>query len=277
MLARMTLEDHAGDIVAKSRAMRKISPEDAATAAGWTPQQLGEFEQTGRCAQTPDWPRLGGLLDLNPARLERVAGGWVPEAPDLSGWRELRQFTTQGNSMSVHAYLVWDEVTREAAIFDTGFDPAALLQTIADEELNPLYLFITHMHGDHVAGLEAIRAAHPKIKVRTDSTTAPVQNRNRRNDFLHLGSLRVTNRDTPGHAEDGVTYIVGNFPDDAPNVAFVGDAIFAGSMGGAAKAGDLAKSKVREQILTLRDATLLCPGHGPLTTVGQEKANNPFF
>jgi len=60
-------------------------------------------------------------------------------------------------------------------------------------------------------------------------------------------------------------------------VAVVGDAIFSGSMGGAKQFGTLAKQKVREQILTLPSETLICPGHGPLTTVGQEKANNPFF
>jgi len=65
-----------------------------------------------------------------------------------------------------------------------------------------------------------------------------------------------------------------------PVVEAAGDrwrAIFAGSMGGAKQFGALAKQKVREQILTLPPDTLICPGHGPLTTVGQEKENNPFF
>ena len=63
----------------------------------------------------------------------------------------------------------------------------------------------------------------------------------------------------------------------APHVAFVGDSIFAGSMGGAPAHGPLAKQKVRDQILSLPADTLLCPGHGPLTTVAEEKAHNPFF
>jgi glyoxylase-like metal-dependent hydrolase (beta-lactamase superfamily II) len=92
-----------------------------------------------------------------------------------------------------------------------------------------------------------------------------------------LGSLRITNRDTPGHAEDGVTYIIGNFPDDVPHLALVGDAIFAGSIGRGNQSWELARQKVREQILTLPPETLLCPGHGPLTTVAEEKAHNPFF
>jgi glyoxylase-like metal-dependent hydrolase (beta-lactamase superfamily II) len=111
----------------------------------------------------------------------------------------------------------------------------------------------------------------------TDARGTPPQHRNRRNDFIMLGSLRITNRETPGHAEDGVTYIIGTWPDDAPHVAIVGDAIFAGSIGRGNQSWDLARQKVREQIFTLPAETLICPGHGPLTTVAEEKAHNPFF
>ncbi|HMO64234.1 MAG TPA: MBL fold metallo-hydrolase, partial [Verrucomicrobiota bacterium] len=84
-------------------------------------------------------------------------------------------------------------------------------------------------------------------------------------------------RETPGHAADGVTYVVTGWRQDRPAVALVGDAIFAGSMGGAPEQGELARGRVREHILTLPDDTLICPGHGPLTTVAEERANNPFF
>jgi glyoxylase-like metal-dependent hydrolase (beta-lactamase superfamily II) len=85
------------------------------------------------------------------------------------------------------------------------------------------------------------------------------------------------NRPTPGHAEDGVTYVVGNWPEDAPGVAIVGDAIFAGSMGRAGAQLEVARQNIRDQIFTLPPDTLICPGHGPVTTVGEEKARNPFF
>jgi glyoxylase-like metal-dependent hydrolase (beta-lactamase superfamily II) len=128
-----------------------------------------------------------------------------------------------------------------------------------------------------VAGLQPIRERFSKIHLHTDARGTPPQHRNRRNDFIMLGSLRITNRETPGHAEDGVTYIIGTWPDDAPHVAIVGDAIFAGSIGRGNQSWDLARQKVREQIFTLPAETLICPGHGPLTTVAEEKAHNPFF
>jgi hydroxyacylglutathione hydrolase len=136
---------------------------------------------------------------------------------------------------------------------------------------------VTHGHEDHVAALGTIREHFPKVILHSSSKDAPVNQRNRPNDFIHLGSLRITHRDTPGHAEDGATYVVGNWPEDAPAVAIVGDALFAGSIGRGFQSWGLAKQKIREQIFSLPPDTLICPGHGPLTTVGEEKAHNPFF
>jgi glyoxylase-like metal-dependent hydrolase (beta-lactamase superfamily II) len=273
----MNLEDHLGDILAKGRAARGLDASAAASAAGLTPAEWSALEQTGLPPKPLPFAALGPLLGLDAHKLEGIAQGWKPAPADLSLWRELRAITTAAAGITVNCYLAWDEVTREAALFDTGWDAAPVLQLLQENSLVLRHLFLTHLHEDHVAALGPIRAQFPKLHLHTNSKTAPVQQRNRPNDFLHLGSLRITHRDTPGHAEEGVTYIVGNWPDDAPHVAVVGDAIFAGSMGRGNQSWDLARQKVREQILSLPPATLICPGHGPLTTVGQEKAHNPFF
>ena len=273
----MTLEDHLGDIVAKGRGASGASAAAAAQAAGLTEAEFATLEETGKPSRAVNFPALGKLLGLDPAKLERIAKGWLPALTDLSIWCELRQITTTGNGLTVHCYLVWDEVSREAALFDTGWDATPIFNLIEENGLTLRHLFLTHLHEDHVAAMGDIRAKFPKIHLHTNSKTAPPQNRNRANDFTHLGSLRITNRETPGHAEEGVTYIIGNWPEDAPHVAIVGDAIFAGSMGRGKQSWELARQKVREQIFTLPPDTLICPGHGPLTTVAEEKANNPFF
>jgi glyoxylase-like metal-dependent hydrolase (beta-lactamase superfamily II) len=271
------LEDHLGDIIRKGRQASGAAALAAAQAAGLTEAEFDALEETGQVSAAVHFHPLGQAIGLNGAKLEHIAKGWRPAPRDLSQWIELRQITTTAEGLTVHCYLVWDEVTREAALFDTGWEAAPIFQLIDDNGLTLRHLFLTHTHEDHVAAMGAVRAKFPKLHLHTSAKSAPPQHRNRANDFLHLGSLRLTNRDTPGHAEDGVTYIVGTWPDDAPHVALVGDAIFAGSMGRGHPSWDLARQKVREQIFTLPDETLLCPGHGPLTTVAEEKANNPFF
>jgi len=273
----MNLEDHVGDVIRKARMMKQVSPGAVAEAAGLSEAELAALEDSGQITRRPDFAKLAALIHLNDDKLERLAAGWLPSPKDLSRWRELRMFTTADGGMAVNCYLVWDEATREAALFDTGWNASVILETVSREKLQLRHIFITHSHHDHVAALAELRAAQPAARVHSSSKSVPLDQRNKPNECVQLGGLRITHRDTPGHAEDGVTYIVGNWPEDAPHVALVGDAIFAGSMGGAPQHGALAKQAVREQILSLPEATLLSAGHGPLTTVREEKAHNPFF
>jgi glyoxylase-like metal-dependent hydrolase (beta-lactamase superfamily II) len=273
----MNLEDHLGDVIRKSRAMTKVSATDAAKAAGLSEGELLALEDSGQPGKRPNYAALAGLIDLDGGKLERLAAGWLPGKKDLSQWRELRMFTTSQDGTVVNFYLAWDEASRDAALFDTGWEVSAALKEISENGLQLRHLFITHSHPDHIAAVSAVREAFPKVRVHSSSKSAPMDQRNKPNEIVHLGGLRVTYRDTPGHAEDGVTYLVGNWPDDAPHVAIVGDAIFAGSMGGAPQHGALAKQKIREQIFTLPGETLICPGHGPVTTVAEQKEINPFF
>jgi glyoxylase-like metal-dependent hydrolase (beta-lactamase superfamily II) len=274
----MNLEDHLGDIIRKARAMSSVPAEAAAKAAGLTPTELMDLEESGQtpAGRTPDFRALAKLVDLHAGKLEAIARGWTPSAKDLGQWRELRSITTTAG-MAVNSYLVRDEVSREAALFDTGWEAGPVFNLMAENQLQLRHIFITHSHHDHIAALGPVRERFPKARLHSGAATAPVDQRNRANDFIHLGSLRITHRDTPGHAEDGVTYVIGTWPDDAPHVAIVGDAIFAGSIGRGMQSWDLARSKIREQIFTLPPETLLCPGHGPLTTIAEEKEHNPFF
>ena len=273
----MNLEDHLGDIIRKARLSRNVSPADAAKAAGLTELELASVEESGVPGKPMDYSALARLTGIDTNKLKRVAEGWVPAPTDIGQWREFRMITTTGEGMTVNCYLIWDEVTRGAALFDTGWEAEPIITLIEENKLELRHIFITHSHTDHIAALGSIREKFPRAVLHTDSKSAPPQHKNRRNDCIQLGSLRIMNRETPGHAEDGVTYVVGNWPDDAPHVAIVGDAIFAASMGRGNQSWDLARQKVRENILSLPPETMICPGHGPLTTVGQEKANNPFF
>ena len=257
--------------------MTKVEPAAVAKAAGLTEAELSALEDAGKSPKQPNFSALAQLIGLNAKKLEGFYNGWMPKQIDLNVWPTFRWLSTTGEGMTVHAYLVWDESTREAALFDTGWNADEAFKLIAENKLQLKHLFITHTHPDHVAAVTAVKEKFPGVQVHTDAKSAPASDKNRRDDSIKLGALSITNRDTPGHAEDGVTYVVTGWPKNAPSVAIVGDAIFAGSMGGAPQHGPLAKQKVRDQILSLPDSTLICPGHGPLTTVGEEKANNAFY
>jgi glyoxylase-like metal-dependent hydrolase (beta-lactamase superfamily II) len=271
------LEDHLGDVIRKARKAGNVTPEAAAKAAGIGVSELGALENTGETSAAVDYQALAQVLGLDGSKVESLARGWKPSPKDLSQWRELRMIPTEQGGNTVNCYLVWDEVSREAALFDTGWRAEPVLEIVGKEQLQLKHLFLTHSHEDHIAAMAGLRERFPKILLHTDTKNAPPQHKNRRNDCIQLGSLRITNRETPGHAEDGVIYLVGNFDNDAPHVAIIGDTLFAGSMATGFVSWDVLKERVRSQIFSLPPETLLCPGHGPLTTVGEEKEHNPFF
>ena len=271
------LEDHLGDILRKARKAANMSLEALAAVVDLSSEELHGLETSGHINRRPDFGKLADRLALNPGKVEAIANGWEPARMDLGIWRELRLITTTRAGNAVNCFLAWDEVSLDAALFDTGWEAGPILDLIDKNGLHLKHLFLTHLHEDHVAAMEDLREKFPKLHLHTNSKTVPPQHRNRANDCLQLGSLRITNRETPGHAEEGVTYLIGNGPEDAPHVAIVGDTLFAGSIATGFQSWELLKDKIRNQILSLPEDTLLCPGHGPLTTVAQEKTHNPFF
>jgi glyoxylase-like metal-dependent hydrolase (beta-lactamase superfamily II) len=91
---------------------------------------------------------------------------------------------------------------------------------------------------------------------------------------MELCGLKIRAVLTNGHSKGALSYIVTGLE---RQVAFVGDSLFSLSMGGAKRAYRLALKNNREKLLSLSGDTILCPGHGPMTTVAEELAHNPFF
>ncbi len=272
----MSLEDHAGDIVFKARKALGISLGEVATAGSVTEDALEAFEEDGKAPAAMRWNAVAERLGLDPAKLKAVAEGWEPAPVELSRWRELRMITTE-QGMAVNCFLAWDPETREAALFDTGWDARPVLQLAEDNDLVLTDLFVTHSHGDHIADIRGVRQRFPDIRLHSGMEAAPAAQRVSQGEVFGVGRLEVTARLTPGHADDGVTYVVDGFPGGAPGAAVVGDVIFAGSMGGHHRSPELARSKAREEILSLPETTLVCPGHGPLCTVREANDWIPFL
>ena len=187
----------------------------------------------------------------------------------------LQQFNLPFGDMHVNVYLVWDKQSKSAWVFDSGPSAEPILNFIEERSLHVDAIFLTHTHRDHIACLDELRkgARYPSVYVHEleaiDGCISIREGFEHRADGLLVRALH-----THGHAMGGISYVIEGL--DKP-VAIVGDAIFAGSMGGGMISYEDALRTNREKIMTLPDDTILCPGHGPLTTVAQEKENNPFF
>lgn len=273
----MQLEDHVGDVIHKARKMNGISADVAATAAGLSIRALETLEQDGIYPGPVDFASLAVAVGLHPQKLERLAKGWLPRPQALNRWQHLQMFSSAAEGITVNSFLAWDATIGEAALFDTGVTAEPILDHLKKYHLQLAHIFITHTHWDHIEVLPQIRQVFPQAQVHGSSPNMPARQRNQAGAVVVLGKLSIVHRLTPGHAEDGTTYVISGWPEAAPPVAVVGDTIFAGSMGNGNGQWALAREKIREEILSLPSETLICPGHGPLTTVGEELENNPFF
>lgn len=265
-----------GDVLRKARLMQGTTAELAAQTARMSAEDWKRLEEAGQ-PLPEEWSALASLLDLDAAKLQSLANGWTPKSLDLSRWPGFQCLVSQDRGMSVNCYLVADLEAREAILMDTGFNAGPVIRALEAQSLRLVHLGVTHSHHDHIAALGDLRLRYPEVQVHTASAGAPASQRLQEGDQFGAGRWTVRWMPTPGHADDGVTYLVSGLSGEAPALAMVGDALFAGSMGGAPGKGALARARVREHILSLPGETVICPGHGPLTTVSEQWRANPFF
>jgi hydroxyacylglutathione hydrolase len=266
----LALEDTFTDVISKAQQGLNINDSELASRANISPEEL-QLLRSGAINEAA-LLKIAPVLGLHAESLVCLAQNtWYPAVEPIEG---VLQFTSPFSGMLVNSYLVWDQTTREAAAFDTGADARPLLQTIEDQSLILTAIFITHTHRDHIADLN--RLSHDGSIPVFSSSKEPVSESSRFDCGARftVGALTIETRQTWGHSMGGVTYVVRGL---ARTVAVVGDALFAGSMGGGRVSWMQALATNRSEILTLEDETQICPGHGPMTTVGQEKAHNVFF
>ena len=272
-----TLEDEFGDIIGKARRGQNLSHSEIATAAGITEAELTRMEQyTLKPTETQVF-RLAEVLNLDGSKLLEIATEqWEPEPPAQMSDANLEVITISApvGGWPVNAYLLICKATDDAAIIDTAAHPDLILEQLDARNVNPTTILLTHAHSDHTDGLSQLQTETGCETYIHQSEPKPRSNKKLREvahgDVLSVGELMVSVVNTPGHTPGGCSFLT-------QNVGFVGDAIFAGSVGGPNISYQDEIESVRDNLLSLPDSVRLFPGHGPSTTVGEEKLHNPFF
>ncbi len=197
-----------------------------------------------------------------------------------------------------NGFVVGCERTRDAVIIDPGDEVASLLAFAAQEKLAIRHILLTHAHVDHVTGVAAAKRALgvPVYLHRDDQfwydrvvesgamfglnvePQPPIDVYYTAGQVIAFGDYEARPHHTPGHCPGGVCLQIGTEGGSAE--LFVGDTLFAGGIGRTdLPGGDYATliATIRNVLFAFGDEAVVHPGHGPDTTIGQERRNNPFL
>ena len=204
------------------------------------------------------------------------------------------------NPFGENLYILWDETTRVAAVVDPGMmrddERDMVTQFIGDHQLVVKHILLTHLHIDHIASARWLadqtgadvcgsaldnplgqelpeQVAHFRINIEAAPLT--VDRHLADGDILPMGDETIQVLHVPGHSPGGLAYYL-----PQSSLLLSGDTIFNGSVGRTDLwGGDMAQllGSIRDKVLPLPDETVIAPGHGPTTTVADEKRCNPFL
>jgi glyoxylase-like metal-dependent hydrolase (beta-lactamase superfamily II) len=271
------LEDDFIDILRKAKRGNRIDDAEIAAQTGLAVEDLKAWGAGDRVPSDDETRAIGRVLSLDPGKLaDSAARRWEPNVPLP---HDVRHHPHDPHPSNGYLFFLADGKT--AALIDPAGLPSTLMNAIAEGPYALRYILITHKHADHCDATADVARAFPKAEIvmhKSDvsaigalaSSALPIMD-GEELPFGENAAIRMLH--TPGHTDGSSCFLF-------RSTLFTGDTLFAGSVGGAfgtlSTYRDILDS-VRTRIFTLDDATVLMPGHGPPSTVAEEKAHNPFF
>jgi hydroxyacylglutathione hydrolase len=279
VIEQAPLEDELGDVLEKALRLSGLSVDALAARSGVTTERIRDaLDYRYEDLAPADLDRLAAALGLAPAGLRALAAGRYP-LPVVAGLPFcLHPLRSPHGLGTANAYLVTDCRGGEGVLFDTGPDSTRLRRMWPAGVTRLAGVFLTHAETEHTGALGEVRrlfgGAPVFAPLGAGLTGAAGLGDGAR---MECAGYAIETLSTPGHAEAHNAYLVRvpRAPHAAP-LLISGDLLFAGSVGG----GYFCARRQREQVArVLRDlppATVVAPGHGPLTTIAHEREHNPF-
>ena len=276
----MPLEDEFCDILKKARIGQGLSVSDVSRMVGLPGADISAMERGEPVRDRAAAQALAKALGLRVEPLAQIAlDKWEPMAQNQPEWIQTVHGSIGG--YGVQGYIVHDE--GEAVVIDTAYNAAAMVGVLEKRELRLVGICLTHGHADHAGGIDFL-LEHQEVPVYLGSEDLELLAWRPRADLLAAPAdghtIRVGHRTihclaTPGHTPGGICYRV---DDLSQPVCFVGDTLFAGSIGRSNPSNLYVThlKSVTHRVLALGPDYRLLPGHGPATTVAEERNHNPF-
>jgi glyoxylase-like metal-dependent hydrolase (beta-lactamase superfamily II) len=274
------LEDELGDVVRKARGGLGIELADLAQRVGMIEADLKGVEVYTRHPDEAQVRRLAEALQLRPDQLWDLAqDAWsAPEVP----WQIGDDYSVERltNHYPEHCYVILD---RQGAclIVDPGDEAERILETVRRDERKPAGILITHYHQDHTGAVVPVQQGtgspvyvHQADRQGVDGVPESAIKTFGGDGELTVGPFTLRLLHTPGHTAGSTSYVL---TAGGRTAAFCGDTLFAGSVGNARAGYDAILDSVRNKLARLPEDTVLYPGHGPASTVANERARNPFL
>ncbi len=211
--------------------------------------------------------------------------------------RDIRIWSIVSAPFEENTYVAALPGRSDCLVVDPGLEPEKILDLLESEALTPAAFLITHGHSDHIAGNEALKERYPDCPIVVSEEDAeklvnpalnlstafgahlvspPADKLIAEGDEYEAAGFKLSVREIPGHSSGHVVFIAEGV---VPTLVFGGDVLFAGSIGRTdfpdGSFEQLADG-IWKKLFTLDDETIVLPGHGPATTVGREKRDNPF-